>query len=259
MQKVWRFLPFAYYHPYTNMAIDEVILEAYKAGFVPPTFRVYGWRPAGISIGYFQKAEEILDISACRRKGIPFVRRISAGQMVFHSQDVCYALVCSKDDLCLSNSVKESFKQISRFLINAYRSLGLETDFFLEKETGNKHSPFCFAFSREFDIAFQGRKLGGSAQRRKGDVVFQHGSIPLRLKVEKLAPLLRKGISIESKALGLEEALGRPISFNEFARLITESFKCTFSLRFKTAGLTPREKREVRLAVKRYEKAALVK
>jgi lipoate-protein ligase A len=37
---------------------------------------------------------------------------------------------------------------------------------------------FCFAGKEEYDLLIKGRKMGGNAQRRFKDVIFQHGSIP---------------------------------------------------------------------------------
>ena len=46
----------------TNMATDEAILQAYKEGKAPATLRIYGWDPACISIGRFQKVDDVINI-----------------------------------------------------------------------------------------------------------------------------------------------------------------------------------------------------
>jgi lipoate-protein ligase A len=40
-------------------------------------------------------------------------------------------------------------------------------------------NPFCFAGRETYDILIDGRKIGGNAQRRLKNVIFQHGSVPV--------------------------------------------------------------------------------
>ncbi|MFW5801081.1 MAG: hypothetical protein ACOCVC_03550, partial [Spirochaeta sp.] len=55
-------------------------------------------------------------------------------------------------------------------------------------EIGRK-TVYCFAGREAYDILVPAgsgfAKLGGNAQRRLGDLVFQHGSIPLTLRMEQ--------------------------------------------------------------------------
>ena len=44
---------------------------------------------------------------------------------------------------------------------------------------------FCFSGNEEYDIMINGKKIGGNAQRRPGDAVLQHGSIPLSIDREQ--------------------------------------------------------------------------
>jgi len=51
---------------YINMAMDEAVMIELQRGFSLPLLRVYKWNPPTITIGYFQKAEEI-DFDQCRK------------------------------------------------------------------------------------------------------------------------------------------------------------------------------------------------
>ncbi len=42
-----------------------------------------------------------------------------------------------------------------------------------------ERTAFCFAGKETFDILIDGKKIGGNAQRRLKNVIFQHGSIPI--------------------------------------------------------------------------------
>ncbi|GAB1483740.1 hypothetical protein MASR2M78_25560 [Treponema sp.] len=52
-----------------NMGIDQAILESVAANTSAPTLRLYAWKPAAISIGYFQGAQEEVDLEACKAQG----------------------------------------------------------------------------------------------------------------------------------------------------------------------------------------------
>jgi lipoate-protein ligase A len=64
-----------------------------------------------------------------------------------------------------------------------YRKLGLEPYYAVESASGpsspGESSPFCFAGRETYDITIGKRKIGGNAQRRLKNVIFQHGSIPV--------------------------------------------------------------------------------
>src|ERR687892_499104 len=50
-----------------NMAIDEALIE--NIGNTP-ILRIYGWRPAAVSIGYFQSIKEEVDLEKCSKIGV---------------------------------------------------------------------------------------------------------------------------------------------------------------------------------------------
>ena len=55
----------------TNMARDEVLLAKVGAGESPPTLRTYLWSPPTISLGYFQKYAEYVELPPPRRASWP--------------------------------------------------------------------------------------------------------------------------------------------------------------------------------------------
>lgn len=241
----WRLILSGENDPYTNMAIDEAILTAHRNKSVPPTLRFYGWKPAGISLGYFQKADKVLNISNCDKDNIPFVRRVTAGQAVFHKDEITYSIICSRSDLTLPSSIKESFKMITSFLILAYKQFGQEAYFFSRGLTlsKDKKSTFCFAQSQDFDIAVNSKKIGGNAQKRLKNIIFQHGSIPLRQDLSSISSYFREDLTaIEDKVASLEELLGRYVSFDECVNIFISSFKQSFAVKLIEDELTIAEK-----------------
>ncbi|MEI6306703.1 MAG: lipoate--protein ligase family protein [Deltaproteobacteria bacterium] len=165
-----------------NMAIDEALLRGFDPAASLPVLRLYGWMPAALSLGRFQK-EETLDIERCRMENVPVVRRITGGGAIYHAEELTYSIVCSTDQIPPASSVKDSFRVLTGFLLSFYRKLGLDACYAmdaadLEKRLG-KRTAYCFAGRESFDILIDGCKIGGNAQRREKGVIFQHGSIPL--------------------------------------------------------------------------------
>jgi len=237
----WRVVFSGENHPYDNMAEDEAILTAYRRGKVGPTLRIYRWSHDAISLGCFQNASRVLNLTNCLEKNVPFVRRITGGEAIFHGNDLSYSLTLSNRDLALPVSVKDAFTVITEFILNAYKRLGIKCSFF--SKACDKKSTFCFAKRQGFDVVVDGKKMGGNAQKRVDkNIVFQHGSIPFSLDVAKMKPFFIEDLSgIRETAIALDSILPSPISFDELSIKLTESFENTFGLSLKKEPLTPFE------------------
>ncbi|AFG38815.1 lipoate--protein ligase family protein [Spirochaeta africana] len=191
--RIWRWIDTGAVPGADAMAIDEALLRSFTAGNQLPLFRLYGWKDPTISIGRFQRWDEDIDLAACRRAGVPLIRRITGGGAIYHDCEVTYSLVCSRYEFG-KMTVKESYRRICSFLIAVYRGLGLEADFAVDAAAADptlgQKTVHCFAGREAYDVLVRQhdgslQKLGGNAQRRLGDIVFQHGSIPLELRLQQ--------------------------------------------------------------------------
>ncbi len=167
----------------TNMAIDEALLSSFDPNGSLPVLRLYCWTPATLSLGRFQNAEQVLDLDRCHAAGVPVVRRITGGGVIYHAAELTYSLVCTPHHLPPAASIKESFRILTSFLLSLYRQLGLDASYAVDRlppgTVLGERTPFCFAGKESYDILIGGRKIGGNAQRRLKNAIFQHGSIPL--------------------------------------------------------------------------------
>ncbi|MBU0503252.1 MAG: lipoate--protein ligase family protein [Candidatus Omnitrophica bacterium] len=212
------------------MAIDEAIAREQLVAGELPTLRFYGWNPASFSLGYFQDASKVLDIPRCAKEKTHFVRRFTGGEVIFHDQELTYSLSFPRPAASSFNSVKDSFKINSSFILETYRKLGLDAGFTSQGSAGGSGA-LCFESCEEYDIMVRGKKLGGSSQRRIKNIIFQHGSIPFKIDFNKFKPFLNHDIVVlEDKVISLEEALGRQISFKDLGTLLKESFKEVFGV-----------------------------
>lgn len=167
------------------------------AGEAPPTLRFFGWSPATLSIGYFQKAADEVRLEEVRAQGFGFVRRPTGGRAVLHDAEVTYSIVVPESYPGLPTSVTESYRVLSEGLVRGFRALGLDAamvSLASEEEKAkfaSAGSAACFDSPSWYELVVDGRKVAGSAQVRRHGAVLQHGSILLDLDVGQLFSLLR--------------------------------------------------------------------
>lgn len=247
--QIWRLVDTGYAGGYWNMAVDEAILQEHIAGRVPPTLRFYAWKPATVTTGYFQDMEKEIDVEACQKAGFHFVRRLTGGRAVLHDVELTYSIVAREDNPVVSGSILESYLKISRGLLAGLAKLGIQAEMVTHvKKT--KGSAACFDSPSWYEVVYQGRKLVGSAQTRKHGVILQHGSIPFILDGKKLFSVLkikneelreRLAQSFKRQACGLNEILGREISYAEAVEAFAQGFAEALGVTLEKQELTSRE------------------
>jgi lipoate-protein ligase A len=150
-----------------NMALDEVLLENLDD---IPALRLYGWDPPTVSIGYFQKMEDDVDVEKCKRLRIDVVRRLTGGGAVLHDSELTYSFLTKR----YPQNILESYKMICDAVIIGLSKLG-----------------FNAKFSPLNDIVVGGKKISGNAQTRKNGTLLQHGTILLDVDLEKMFSVLK--------------------------------------------------------------------
>ena len=186
------FIPFEYYTGLENMAKDESLLNDLVEGVSnQPTFRLYGWKPACVSLGRNQK-EDFLDKEFLKECNIDVVTRLTGGRALLHDQEVTYSFVCPQNLLENGASVMGSYKEISKILINAFAQLGIELS--LGGDSVHTKHDYCMLVSTGADLNYQGKKLVGSAQCRKKGYILQHGSILYDYDKELLEQIFKEPV-----------------------------------------------------------------
>ena len=265
LQSEWRFINTGTNDGFTNMAIDEAMLLAHEQGMTPPTLRVYKWYPTTLSIGFFQNLTKDIDEQRCLEEEIDVVRRKTGGRSVLHKDELTYSVVAS-GKCGFPYSVSGSYKAISQGLIIAYRILGL--DVHLAPHRGDSMASACFNAASFGDLTCQGRKIAGSAQFRRGEVLLQHGSLPISLDTKLYFSILRfpsinsreKAMRVfDKRATCLTEILGRSISRLEFKEALFQGFQEALGITFYSDTLSTYEFNLSReLATEKYINSALV-
>ena len=158
------------------MATDQAIFQSVVAGECLPTLRFYTWETATISLGYHQRQyPQHWDTLVWNDRVLDRVHRPTGGRAVLHQGDLTYALIAPGFE---SNRLA-AYQQICEFLIQGWRSLGIDLHYGTAGR-GYIHNPNCFGTATGADLVLSnGSKFIGSAQKRSGDVILQHGSICL--------------------------------------------------------------------------------
>ena len=223
------------HNAFENMAIDEAILKARIENLVPNTLRLYRWKPSAVSIGRFQEIEKEVQLDNCREYGVDVVRRMTGGGTVYHdaTDEITYSLIARKKDL-MTDDITELYARIYSGLAAAIETLGIRADF----NAGNtKACP---------NLTVNGRKISGSAQVHKSGVVLQHGTLLLRVNLERMFTLLRvpwaKTLSqvvdvAKKKITSVETEIGKNISTEEAGRALANGFEKALGVRFKNGKL----------------------
>jgi lipoate-protein ligase A len=224
------------------MGLDEALLRSACAGAV--TLRLYTWDSPWLSLGYGQKADP-LRVERCRAAGVGLIRRATGGAAVLHGSDLTYAVAAPADEL--PPGLVGTYRLVSSALVEALQAAGVDarrSDGW--PRAGAPGCPFdCFTQPAAEEICagpLPNRKLVGSAQRRLGGAVLQHGSI--RLAPDPPSAVLAAGLSHRA-ATSLAE-LGCSTDINEIASQLAHALAEDLRLPLALDEASPAEREYAR-------------
>lgn len=192
-----KFIPFEVLTGAENMQKDSDLLDfAISEKLDYPVFRLYGWRPACISLGRNQQ-DSFIDKQFLKDTGIDLVKRLTSGRALLHDDEITYSFICPVSYLKHGENVTKSYIEISHLLIEKFAKLGIELDFGGTKQINTKFD-YCMLISTGADLCYKGKKLIGSAQCRKEGYILQHGSILYDYNRELLEKIFHENVSTES-------------------------------------------------------------
>jgi lipoate-protein ligase A len=236
----WRLIPTETHNAFMNMAIDEAILQSHLENLTTNTIRLYQWQPSAVSIGKNQNPEDTVYVDNCRKLGVDIVRRNSGGGTVFHDaqSELTYSVTASTRDLKASD-ITEVYTSIYAAVTDALRLLGIPADF---SPGDQKNCP---------NLTVNNRKISGSAQTVKRNIVQQHGTLLLNVNLLLMFQLLRvKSVDTcslaaqiaQRKITSVRNELGHAVAAETAANALTQGFKAMLKINLKTAELTLYEK-----------------
>ncbi|MGD0817292.1 MAG: biotin/lipoate A/B protein ligase family protein [Methanomassiliicoccales archaeon] len=222
----WRVVDLGSMSPALTAAVDEAILTFRSKGSVGNTLSFYSRDRPTISLGYFEKASECIDLELCHDLGIDVVRRLSGGSAIFTDPGQIIYTVTVEAGVVPENP-RESYPLICSGVVNALKSLGIEAE----------HKPLN-------DVVVNGRKISGSAQTRKAGVVLQHGTVVIDSDLETMMRVIRQRPGKPRNRDGMTSVsleLGRPVNMFEVKTALIAGFERTFGVRIENGTLSAEE------------------
>ncbi len=238
-----------------NMAVDEYLFQLCherSCGFV----RFYSWLRPTFSTGVSQKAEKALNLDFIRANGCEYVRRITAGKTVLHHREITYAVASSEDLFFKEHDLHHSYLLISRVLVQALRSLGVDAALSRggASELSRSHNP-CFSFPTPNEVEVNGKKIIGSAQKRDKEALLQHGSIPLAMDYG----LYAAGANFQADLLARSMTTWSDVSQRqpgELTAALVESFRSFIGADFRHVDFSPEDQRQLQALTDKYSSDA---
>lgn len=242
----WRLIETQEADAYTNMAVDEAILEAVARGESPPTLRFYTWQPAAVSLGYFQRVADV-NQSALQKHGFDLVRRMTGGRAILHQYELTYSLSAPVEVMGQDHSVLGVYLAISRGLLAGLAKVGVSADMQPEMPSRSTKGAVCFAVPSRYEVVWQGRKLVGSAQTRRGNAFLQHGSVLIKADLAAICEI--HGLACDYKQdlaqrmVTLEEILGETPPLPELAGHLAAGMAQVLGVAWQPGQLSDVEKK----------------
>jgi lipoate-protein ligase A len=225
-----------------NMQRDEEMARACTTDGIP-RLRLYSWNPWTLSLGYNQDASKI-DTAELARRGYGLVRRPTGGRAVFHAEELTYAVAMPSR----GEGVHDTYARISAALKRGLEMLGAEgIEFSRSQPDFREHytaddSASCFSASALNELTWGGRKLVGSAQRRYGDVLLQHGSLLIGPAHLEIVDLLHSQADSARRALLRDRLAERTVTLDEIFdgsappfTAVADAISCGFGETFDVA------------------------
>jgi lipoyl(octanoyl) transferase len=243
MRETWRVIHDPPMPGQYNMERDLSLHREVSRG-APPTLRFYRWDPPAVSLGRFQKPDEVVDAAACRRRGIDIVRRPTGGRALLHHRELTYSLAVPESHPLIPSSILEAYKIFSLALIRGFAGLGIRASLAPGENRGRGLAPgACFDTPSAYEIQIDGKKVVGSAQLRRHGALLQHGAVLLGLSLdlyqEILKPAPRPGPkdacleSLADRAAGLHD-LGYAVEPAVLAQALQTGFSLALGVDFLT-------------------------
>ncbi len=157
-----------------NMGLDEAFLQERAER---PVLRIYSWGPPTLSLGYFQRFDDVPAAKTTRS----VVRRITGGGAIHHDREVTFSISAPATHRIYRGPIALSYERVHGAIQDALRAVGVESSLRGEEalDSDREGTGMCFHHSTSLDLVWNDRKGVGSAQRRKNGQVLHHGSIKL--------------------------------------------------------------------------------
>jgi lipoate-protein ligase A len=183
------------------MARDQALAEMAEQHQVA-VIRFYRWDEPSLSLGYFQKESQ----RPKQFESLPIVRRSTGGGAIIHDCELTYSVMMPTDQS--KGHINELYETVHKSIIGWLRDLGLPAEFVRDQKAEgmacecDPNSFLCFDRRADNDVVIRQSKILGSAQRRIGSTILQHGS--LLMQASRETPHLKGLVDLLGTSLASE-------------------------------------------------------
>jgi len=150
------------FHALARMGIEALILVSPQTPLV--------------SIGYFQDAEQEVDLQACRNMGLPYMRReVGGGATYLDENQIFYQLIWRKDNPRFPKAIHEIFPWFSEAPVETYRAFGIRAEYRSVNDI----------------VTQEGRKIAGEGGGNIGESMVFVGGILLDFDYKTMSKILK--------------------------------------------------------------------
>ena len=234
MAKIFRVIDTGLREARRQIAFDQALIDAHRAGEIPDTIRFLRFPPSAL-IGRHQALSREVKLDYCRRHGIGTARRITGGgALYFDAGQLGWELVFHRATLGIG-SLGELARSICEAAAAGLSALGVEA----------RYRP-------RNDIEVGGRKVGGTGGFFEGDTLFYQGTVLIDMNAQDMvaalnvpqAKLAKRTLdSAAQRVLTLKEALGAAPSIERVQEALLEGFRSRLGIDPVRGEITSEEER----------------
>lgn len=227
------------------MAVDEAVGRAVAAEESPPTLRFFRWYPPCLSLGLHQPYG-VANEPFCRAHGVDITRRPTGGRAVLHHHELTYSVAVPLGFPPFPRDLQGCYRLICQALIAGLGQMGVAARLSSAPENliPPKSAAPCFIQPAGGEIVVGGRKLVGSAMRRLGTAVLQHGSLLLDWDAQLQAGALglASDESLRPAVVTVADLLGQVPPWETLVAALTAGFAATLEAELGVGELTENER-----------------
>ncbi len=228
-----QFLDLSFDLPAHNLACDEALLESAENGESGPVLHFWESPVYFVTLGYTNRAAIEANGAACAAHRVPILRRCSGGGTVLQGPG------------CLNYAL------IYPIEVGGALNVGATNDFVMETNRRAVQDALGVEVERagHTDLAIEGRKFSGNAQKRKAGFFLFHGTILLDFDLNLVQKLLlppSKEPDYRARRNHLEFIRNLPLSRDEVKEALCRAWNAS-----EKTEVWPRERVEV-LAAEKY-------
>ncbi|MCC7040686.1 MAG: hypothetical protein IT516_10305 [Burkholderiales bacterium] len=199
-----------------QIAFDQALIEAHKAGVVPDSIRFLRFPPTAL-IGRHQALSREVRLDYCHANGVGVTRRITGGGAIYFDEgQLGWELVFRRATLPIG-TLGDLAREICEAAATGLRTLGVDA----------RYRP-------RNDIEVDGRKLSGTGGFFDEDTLFYQGTVLIDLDASRMvaalnvadAKLAKRALdSAAQRVVTLKELLGTVPSIDAVKAALLEGFR----------------------------------